>query len=109
MDGVTLKTLTVRDNGTTFQLQSGSPFEIRLAENRTTGYHWDLSAWDESVVKKTSDQFIPPETTTPGAGGEHVWGFTANKPGNTSLRLEYRRSWGTAPPAQTYSVNVTVT
>lgn len=104
-----MKTLTVEDNGSALNVQSGDSFQIRLPEKPTTGYRWELADWDKSVARKTRDQFSPPTTTQPGAGGEHVWEFVADAPGKTILRLDNRRAWETGSPAQSFSLKVQVT
>ncbi len=109
MDSHSLRTITLQANGTAIDLHQGDSFAIRLAENRTTGYRWKLGEWDQVVITNTSDKYVPPHIGVPGAAGEHVWEFSAGSPGHTTLRLEYRRSWESAPPAQTFSLTVTVT
>jgi inhibitor of cysteine peptidase len=108
LDGIPLKTVGSQDNGSSLTLQTGDSLQIRLPENPTTGYRWQLADWDEAVAKKTRDQFFPPATAQPGAGGERVWEFVANAPGKTVLRLDNRRSWEAGSPAQTFSLKVQV-
>ncbi len=103
-----MKTITLQDNGSALALQVGDSFQIQLPEKATTGYRWELADWDEAVVRKTRDQFSPPATAQPGAGGEHVWEFVATSPGKTTLRLDSRRSWEAGSPAQTFSLRVQV-
>jgi inhibitor of cysteine peptidase len=109
LDGLPLKTLTSEDNEGGVTLQPGDLFQIRLPENPTTGYSWQLADWDQAVATKTRDQFLPSGSMELGAGGHHVWEFIANAPGKTMLRLENRRSWERSSTAQSFLLTVLVT
>jgi predicted secreted protein len=103
-----LTSYTEQDNGATVSLRPGESFELRLAENPTTGHRWHLAEWDHSILEVTRAEFHPPDTPQAGAGGEHVWEFVARAPGTLSLRLAYRRG-GSASPAKAFSLHVSVT
>jgi inhibitor of cysteine peptidase len=102
-------TYTERDNGASVALAPGDAFEVRLAETPTTGYHWYLAAWDRAILTVRRDEFHPPATLRPGAGGEHVREFVARAPGTLSLHLAYRRRWRSGAPAKTFSLDISVT
>jgi len=103
-----LTSYTEQDNGASVSASLGESFELRLAENPTTGYRWHIAEWDRSILEVTRDEFHPPDTPQAGAGGEHVWEFAARAPGSLSLRLAYRRRGGSASPAKEFSLNISV-
>jgi inhibitor of cysteine peptidase len=84
-------------NGQTIDLAIGQTIEIRLPENPTTGFRWQLMGNDRTVCAMTSDTFKQ-EFGPPGHGGEHSWIFEAVRPGGCDVELRYRRRW--ADPAQ---------
>jgi len=108
VDGERLRAYTEQDDGASISLSPGEVFEVRLAENPTTGYRWYLGEWDRSVLELARDEFRPPGTPRPGAGGEHVWEFAARAPGQCALRFAYRRGWESATPAKAFRLDVSV-
>jgi inhibitor of cysteine peptidase len=84
---------------------------VTLTSNPSTGYQWELTELDTSVLENTSHTYVAPGTVMPGAPGSERWEFAACAPGTTTLRLEYRRPWEPAEvdPADTVRVTVTVT
>jgi inhibitor of cysteine peptidase len=80
-------------NGRTVSMETGSTFEIRLEENPTTGYGWELEVSDGLTVME--DKFITDlkvENLT-GSGGVRVWTIGVNKSGDQSVSAVYRRPW----------------
>ncbi len=102
-------TYTDQDDGASVSLAPGDSFEVRLRENPTTGYQWDLAEWDRAILEMTRDEFRPAGVLQRGAGGEHVWEFVARTLGTLSLVLTYRRPGGSEVPANTFSLRVSVT
>lgn len=84
---------TLAANGTTVQETLGEEFNVRLEENPTTGYSWNMTSTDG--LDLVSDQYIPSQTSGPmaGAGGVHSFFYKAVKPGDQGLHGEYRRPW----------------
>ena len=103
-----MRSYTEAENGAVVLLTPGDAFEIRLAENPTTGYRWHLVDWDHSILEMTRGEFSPSSTTQYGAGGEHVWEFVARGSGHVALRLDQRRSWEAATPAKSFTLDVSV-
>jgi len=79
------------DNGGNVTVASGTAITLRLPENPTTGYRWNMTPPDGLAVLK--DDFLAPDTQLVGAGGTHEWVISAEKPGNYTLHAEYRRPW----------------
>jgi inhibitor of cysteine peptidase len=82
-----------KDNGTSVAVQGGAKVTIELKENPTTGYRWTISSVDEGFLQAEGDEFVPPEQTTPGAGGLRRFFFSAKSEGSTALTLINKRAW----------------
>jgi inhibitor of cysteine peptidase len=95
-------------NGQTIRLAVGEVIELRLAENPTTGFRWQLMANEGSACSVVSDRFEEP-SGAPGGGGQHSWMIEATEPGACVIELRYRRRWGEPPePERTFRVHVLV-
>jgi len=84
---------TEEDNGRTVQEGLNQQFDIRLAENPTTGYSWNMSL--SKGLFLIHDEYIPssgPEQR-PGAGGIRSFSLTAEERGEQAVHSEYRRPW----------------
>jgi inhibitor of cysteine peptidase len=100
--------LTAKDSGSTAQLQTSDELVITLDSNVTTGFAWKLATEpDPKVLELVSSDYVAPETTLVGAGGQEVWTFRATGDGTTELTLSYERSSGeTAGEPFTVTVEV---
>jgi inhibitor of cysteine peptidase len=84
---------TEEDNGRTVEEGLNQEFDIRLAENPTTGYSWNLSLSEGLLL--IHDEYIPssgPEQR-PGAGGIRSFSLKAEEQGGHAVHGEYRRPW----------------
>ena len=94
-------TFTQADSGGTFLLSTRDVIKLRLSENPTTGYHWNLSVTPGLTIQ--NDSYIPNDTTGKlvGSGGTHVWFLQATEQGTQVITGVYQRSWeavaGTTP------------
>ena len=97
-------------SGKQVELSVGQPLVVTLDSNASTGYSWSLAQnSDETVLNKTGNEYISPQTTLVGAGGKEEWTFKALKKGTSSISMVYRRSWETdTPPAKTFDLTVVV-
>jgi inhibitor of cysteine peptidase len=97
-------------SGKQVELSVGQSLVVTLASNITTGYSWSLAQnSDETVLNKTGNEYIAPQTTLIGAGGKEEWTFKALKQGNSTISMVYSRPWETdTPPAQTFDLTVVV-
>ena len=84
---------TEGDDGTTVQQEKGREFGIRLEENPTTGYSWNLTLPRGLLL--AGDSYIPSHQAggIAGAGGIHAYVITAVEPGEHPVHGEYRRPW----------------
>jgi inhibitor of cysteine peptidase len=97
-------------SGKQVELSVGQTLVVTLASNVTTGYSWSLTEnSDETVLSKTGNEYITPQTTLMGAGGTEKWTFQALKKGTSIISMEYSRPWETdTPPADTFNLTVVV-
>lgn len=69
-------------------------FTVSVSENPSTGYLWELTIDDESVVKLVNSEFIYPyQDGLVGATGTRIFTFETVAPGTTTIVLNYARSW----------------
>ena len=85
-------TISESDHGRVIEVVPDSRIAVRLVENPSTGYQWDLEPPEGPVLKLGADSYQPPATSVPGAGGIRVFEFHAMSAGITFIRLRLRRS-----------------
>jgi inhibitor of cysteine peptidase len=96
-------------SGKQVELSVGQSLVVTLESNATTGYSWALvQNSDDSVLSKTGDEYIAPQTTLIGAGGQEEWTFKALKKGTSTISMGYSRPWESTPPAETFDLTVVV-
>jgi len=96
------------DNGMNKTLSLGTPFMVRLDENPTTGYSWNVSV--TSGLNITNDTYIPPTSGLIGAGGIHTWSVITTKTGLQEFSGIYMRSWENKTGNETtYMLKINVT
>jgi len=74
----------------TVEAQVGDILTLRLPENPSTGYRWEVEVG--SVVEVVSDSFAL-EGDGIGAGGEREFVFCIRQPGSDIIKMMLRRSW----------------
>jgi inhibitor of cysteine peptidase len=103
------KTLTTADNGTTIEVHPGDEIIVRLDENPTTGYRWQVDRID-GPLEPIGDSYQMSAPGTIGGGGTHDFRFRATTPGPAHLTLKHLRSWeGDASITERFSATITVT
>jgi predicted secreted protein len=86
------------DAGGQHDLGVGQEVVLRLPENRTTGYRWQLSAPDGVAVEDAGYQ--PAPSGAPGAPGARTFRLRPTVAGTHRVAAGLRRSWeSTAAPA----------
>ena len=80
-------------NGHLIFMKTGGNLTLKLAENPTTGYQWNLTV--SNGLKVVSDTYVPSDTTGTlvGSGGTHIWEIQAEQAGMQSVDAVYKRSW----------------
>lgn len=79
------------NNNETVTLPAGSNVTIRLDENPTTGYSWNVTS--STGLQYVNDTFIAPQTGLMGAGGVHVWECLAAETGTAEFSAIYMQPW----------------
>lgn len=85
--------VTEVDNGKTINLENGKTFYLRLRENPSTGYSWQLNL--SQGLNNLSDGYTQdqaPEGYT-GVPGTHQWEIKAVTPGSQQITGIYKRPW----------------
>lgn len=104
--------ITEANNGTNITLENEDTFYLRLQENPTTGYSWELNL--SEGLSLVSDKYYPPksgegEQTIVGAGGVHIWEIKADSEGFQQVAAVYRRTWENETGAEDrFTLNVEV-
>jgi len=81
-------------DGTSMELKTSDTFYVKLNENPTTGFSWQMNTTDGLAV--VSDEYIAPDTELVGAGGVHEWEIQAVATGTQQVTAVYMRSWENA-------------
>jgi inhibitor of cysteine peptidase len=107
------KTITEADNGNTIYVKEGQTFILKLNENPSTGYSWELSL--SKGLGLLSDKYYSPESSKNsgklviGASGYHSWEIKAVDKGSQQVNGIYKRSWESETgEEQTFKLNVVV-
>lgn len=99
--------LTSADHGTTVGLQLDDEVVLRLPENPTTGYRWELEP--DAPVEIVGDTFELADEPLLGSGGTRLLRLRAAKTGPGRLRLKHWQPWeGENSITQTLQVNLEV-
>lgn len=102
---------TDTNNGQPATIKVGGRIIVELEANPTTGFTWEVSNIDTTILKQLGETEYKPASSAPmpGSGGTQVLRFEAVAPGTTTLTLIYHRIFETnVPPAKTYTIKVTV-
>ncbi len=100
--------LSEQDSGGFIVIAPGERFDLSLGSSPSTGYGWHIMELDRSVAEVAASSFSS-SSPMPGAGGRSNWTFEGKRNGETTLRLEYSRSWESAgSPTGSFSVHIVV-
>ncbi len=109
MSGV-LKVFNERAHGSEILLERGRTFRIRLEENRTAGFRWQIAAGAAPVCTLVDDTYEPPSASVLGRAGVHTWTYRVEQAGRAIVELDLRRPWDSdAPPAKSFRITVQAT
>lgn len=103
--------LTEKDSGKTIDLRTGDYLEIHLEANPTTGYLWSSSIPNDYIMRLLLDEYSEKKQVRGMAGApvRKIFRYGAVGPGETGIRLEYRRPWEkNQPPAKTFDIMIRV-
>jgi inhibitor of cysteine peptidase len=91
------KIITENDNGKTIIIKKGDALYLKLKENPSTGYSWQLSL--SKGLNMLTNKYYSPESSKKGgrlivgAAGFHLWEIKAVDKGSQQLKGIYKRSW----------------
>ena len=88
-------------------ISHGQDFAIRLPSNPSTGYHWELSLYDNSTLKLVNQTFasnVSTSSTVVGAGGMDVFTFQATQAGTGGIAFSEISPANQPTSAVVYSV-----
>ncbi len=88
--------LTRADDGTTVSAHEGDEILVRLAENATTGYRWEIDRSEGPVALVADDYRLAPDVQV-GGGGTRELRFRATGPGTARLELKHWQPWEGEP------------
>jgi inhibitor of cysteine peptidase len=105
-----MKLFVKTDSGTARELAAGESFEVRLAENPTTGYTWAAVKIPEGLLRLETESFEtePADSRIAGRGGTKVFVFKTLQPGSGELLLRLRRPWEKDVFIDSFVLNLTV-
>jgi inhibitor of cysteine peptidase len=101
--------VTDEQNNATVYMNKSSVITVKLPENPTTGYQWNLST--TTGLKIMDSTYYPSDTTgkLAGSGGIHVWDISTAASGEQKIQAVYVRSWEQpATNGTTFSMTVIV-
>jgi inhibitor of cysteine peptidase len=105
--------ITENDTGKTIYLKTGDIFYLRLKENPSTGYSWQLTL--SRGLSLLMDKYYSPDYSKKdgrfivGVAGFHSWEIKTVARGNQQIRGIYKRSWDEdTGNEQTFKINVKI-
>ena len=85
--------LTQANDGESCEVNRDDVIIVRLAENPTTGYQWEIKTLDDKVLALQGSEFLLPADPQFGEGGMRVFTFKAKTIGRAVIQLKYWREW----------------
>ena len=88
---IPIPTYTDTDNGNTISLTRNSVIKVRLNENPTTGFSWNISA--SPGIQVLSSSYLSSAPGRFGAGGTHTWVLKITGTGTQQFTGVYKQPW----------------
>ena len=96
-----------KNNKQTINLKVGQKLILSLESNISTGYSWEYATnLDKKILIELNHQYVEEETNLGGVPGNEIWTYEAKSSGETSIELNYLRTWDPDSIADTYTVKV---
>ena len=100
--------LSENDSGKTIEIGVGDELEVVLPANPTTGYVWDLTLLDPTVMRLDKADFLARDKAI-GSGGMEIIKFHAIAAGKSVVRLIFHRPFEqNVPPTKTFEAIVII-
>jgi len=102
--------ITESDDGKILNLKEGETFNLKLYENPSTGYSWQLNLSNGlSILSDNYTQYPEPQGYV-GGGGTHLWIIKAVTQGSQMVKGIYKQSWmNTTGTEENFTLNVEIT
>ncbi|HVA28566.1 MAG TPA: protease inhibitor I42 family protein [Candidatus Baltobacteraceae bacterium] len=97
-----------RDASAPVTIQAGEDFFIALPSNASTGYSWSQTIASGRIVAYEGALQQAASNDMPGAPGQQIFIFHANRAGSTTILFAYARPWEHGPSAKTLSFTIDV-
>ena len=97
------------DAASPITINVGEEFFIAMESNPSTGYSWTQQTGDGSVLAYEGNVKQNPNPTVPGAPGQQIFIYHANRSGTSTITFQYSRAYdtNTAPGKMvTFTINV---
>lgn len=100
-----------KKKGENIDLVVGDEVEISLQGNPTTGYEWMIDRLDAKTLSLVNEPEYKSTGDALGSGGQYIIRIKTVAPGDTTIRLVYRRSFDKkeVPPADEYEISLHIT
>jgi inhibitor of cysteine peptidase len=85
--------VTQSDQGRTIEAHQGDLIVVRLAENLTTGYGWEMTPLGSTVLELLDSDYSQDGGELVGRGGTRAFRLHVRSPGTQRVQFEYRRPW----------------
>ena len=89
---MTSLTMTEADDGRIVSAHAGDEVVVRLPENPTTGYRWEVERLDGNLVREGDSFTLHPDVKI-GSGGLRELRFRATAAGTARLELKRWQRW----------------
>ncbi len=97
------------ESGRSVSVPVGETVTVTLAGNPTTGYLWELTGIERTVLTPDAEPGFSADSPLAGSGGRFTFRFAAAAAGTSPVRLVYRRPWEKdVPPLRSFDLTVTV-
>ncbi len=103
-------TLTMPDNGRSFDVKRGEEIVLKLDASHAAGFRWGLAEDIGAVLKQEGSPTFAPspaKSGKSGSSGSETWRFRAVGAGRETVKLEYKRPWESIPERE-FRFSVTV-
>ncbi len=100
--------LSENDSGKTVEISADKELELILPGKPTTGYIWEVSSLDLTVLELSESHFIASDKAI-GAGGIEIIKFHPLATGKSKVKLIFHNSFEkNEPPLKTFEVTVII-
>ena len=106
----TTVTLGEADSGRTITVDAGTPIEVVLESNASTGFTWDITTVPDAGILAAAPgngEYTAPESDLVGDAGVQTFRYETVGEGTTRLGLTYLRPWS-GEEAGTFAVTIVV-